>query len=123
MNLTDVPGSSVEQLTAAYQRAASAHGQATAAGDHEAANRHHDLVAAIYRELRSRGLLAQKALLPLMQDPDDAVRSWAASHALEFSPEQAEPVLIALAESRGISAFNAKMTLREWRKGNLSFPS
>jgi len=61
-------------------------------------------------------------LLPLMQDPDDAVQSWAASHALEFAPEQAESVPVDLAEGRGISAFNAKMTLWEWRKESLSFP-
>jgi hypothetical protein len=122
MNLADVAGASLEQLTDAYRRAASAHGEATVAGDHEAANRHHDILAEVYRELRARGTAAKEALLPLMQDPDDAVRSWAAAHGLEFAPEKAEPVLSALAESRGISAFNAKMTLREWRKGNLSFP-
>jgi hypothetical protein len=122
MNLADLAGATLEQLTDVYRHAAAAHGEATAAGDHEAANRHHDIVAAVYRELRSRSLSAQKALLPLMQDPDEAVRSWAAAHGLEFAPEEAEPVLTALAESRGISAFNAKMTLREWRNGNLSFP-
>ena len=122
MNPSDITSSSIEELADGYRRAASAHGQATHAGDHETANRHHDMVAAIYRELRARGRSAQEALLPLMQDSDDAVRSWAASHALEFAPEQAESVLNVLAEGRGISAFNAKMTLREWRKGNLSFP-
>ena len=80
------------------------------------------MVSAVYRELRARGKTAQNALLPLMTDPDDAVRGWSAAHALEFAPEQAEPVLTALADSRGVSAFSAKMTLREWRKGNLSFP-
>jgi hypothetical protein len=57
-----------------------------------------------------------------MQDPDVAVRSWTASHGLEFAPEQAEPVPVALADGPGMSAFTAKMTLREWRKGNLRFP-
>ena len=118
----DFPGATIERLTDAYHRAASAHGEATVAGDHKAANRNHDVLAAVYRELRARGASAQKTLLPLMQDPDDSVRCWAGSHCLEFAPEQAEPVLRALSESRGILAFNAKMTLREWRKGNLSFP-
>jgi hypothetical protein len=122
MNLTDLPRASLKALTDAYRREASAQGEATVAGDHEGANRHHDILAAVYRELRARGASAQQALLPLLQDPDDGVRSWAAAHALEFAPEQAEPVLTAVAESRGVSAFNAKMTLREWRKGTLSFP-
>jgi hypothetical protein len=112
----------LDELTTAYRHAASAHAEATAAGDHESASRHHDTLAAVYRELRVRGASAQRALLPLLQDQDNGVRSWAASHALEFAPERGEPVLARLAESRGVSAFSAKMTLREWRKGTLSFP-
>ena len=122
MNPSDIPSSSVEELADDFRCVASAHSQATLAGDHENANRHHDIIAALYRELRARGASAQKVLLPLMQDPDDAVQSWAASHALEFAPEQAESVPVDLAEGRGISAFNAKMTLWEWRKESLSFP-
>ena len=113
---------SLDQLIEKYRHAASAHGRATVDGDNETANRNHDIVAAIYRELRQRGTPAQLALLPLLQDSDDALRSWAASHALEFKPEEAEPVLEAIAASRGILAFNAKMTLRVWRNGDLALP-
>jgi hypothetical protein len=122
MNLTDVSSASLEQLIDAYRHAASAHCAATVAGDHENANREHDVLAAVYRELRARGISAQMALLPLLGGLDDGVRGWAAAHSLEFAPKQAEPVLTAIAEKGGISAFNAKMTLREWRKGTLSFP-
>ena len=122
MNPIDISNASDEQLTDAYTRAAFGHGSATRNGDHEAANRHHDAITAIYRELRVRGGRAQSALVPLMQHGDECVRSWSAAHALEFAPEQAEPVLTELAAGQGFAAFNAKMTLREWRKGRLSFP-
>jgi hypothetical protein len=55
------------QLLDAYRRAASAHGEATVAGDHDAANRHYDILDAVYRELRAREASAQKSLLPLLR--------------------------------------------------------
>jgi Domain of unknown function (DUF2019) len=122
MNPKDLSHADIEELTTAYAKAASEHGAATAAGNPDRANECHDMVASVYRELRARGPDAQRALLPLIGYADDAVRYWAASHALEFAPDQGEPVLAELARSRGLSAFNAKMTLREWQKGNLSFP-
>ena len=80
------------------------------------------MVADVYRELRARGAEAQSALLPLLDHENDAVKCWAASHALEFAPERGEPVLTRLARGRLALAFSARQTLREWRNGNLSFP-
>jgi len=118
----DTSGARVERLIESYRSAALAHGEATSSGDHELANRHHDTVAEIYRELRSHGRSVQMALLPLLADPADAVRAWSAAHALEFSPERGEAVLTDLAQGGGGFAFNARMTLREWQAGRLSFP-
>lgn len=83
-------------------------------------NANHDIVADVYRELRRRG--SESILLALLDNPDAGVRAWAASHALEFAPDQGEPVLKALASDEGLLGFSAEMTLREWRKGTLSFP-
>ena len=93
MSIPDVAAASLQQLADSYRRAAVAHGRATAAGDYRTANRHHEILASVYRELRTRGPAAQSILLPLMQDVDDAVRVWAATHALEFVPGHAEPIL------------------------------
>jgi hypothetical protein len=80
-------------------------------------------VARVYRELRSRGLEAQRLLLPLLQDLHLGVRGWAAAPALEFEPSAGEPVLEAMAkDQRGLTGFEAKITLREWRTGRLRFP-
>ena len=113
----------VEQLVGRYAKAAMAHGRATEAGDHKKANRAYDELAAIYRELRRRGPDAQRALLPLLNDPEPGVCAWAASHALEFAPVEGEPVLRALESiPKSLVSFSAKMTLQQWREGKLQFP-
>jgi len=71
-----------------YAEAASAHGQATAAGDSKRANQAHDVIAAIYRRLREDG--EQRQLLPLLSSGDPAVVGWAGTHALEFAPDEGE---------------------------------
>jgi hypothetical protein len=122
MTKCDFQSRSVNQLAQEYVSAAIAHGNASTAGDHSEANRQHDTIQDVYRELRSRGKSAQNVLLGLLEHPNEAVRGWAAFHALEFAPNEAEPVLEVLSESPGISGFNAEMTLKEWRKGTLKFP-
>jgi integrase len=112
----------VDDLVVAYADNAAAHGAATSGGDSNAANRHHDAVAGIYRELRRRGQEAPRALLQHLDDRDPWVRCWAASHALEFAPLDGERVLSELATSGGLEGFTAKTTLAEWRKGTLRFP-
>ena len=110
---------STDELVARYAEAAKVHGEATVTGSHPA-NNEADLIAAAYRELRRRG--SESALLVLLESKDDGVTAWAGAHALEFAPEQGEPVLAKLAESPGLLGFGAQITLREWRAGRLTFP-
>ena len=106
-----------------YEKAAVRHGEATLSGANDEANQAHDDIAAIYRELRRRGPMAQRGLLPLLERSDAGVRLWAASHALEFCPEAGETVLEAVKRSvGGLVGFSAAMTLQQWRAGTLSFP-
>lgn len=109
-----------DELVTYYSDAARAHGEATFVGNPKAANKAADIVAAIYRELRTRR--AQQFLVPLLYSNEPYVRNWAAAHALEFAPEQAEPVLEAFVGSRGFLAIDARMTLKLWREGKLNFP-
>lgn len=122
MKPKELAKASVADLLRAYAEAASAHGAASAKGDYRKANPQHDALAAIYRELRSRGPEAQRSLLGLLDHSDEAVRGWVASHALEFAPEEGQPVLEALATSSGIWKLTSRLTLQEWRNGRLSFP-
>jgi hypothetical protein len=50
------------------------------------------------------------------------VRTWAAAHALEFEPRQGEAILSDVAKLEGLEGFEAKMTLKALREGNLRFP-
>jgi hypothetical protein len=56
-------------------------------------------------------------LLPLLEDSDVHVRMWAAAHALEFAPSEAEPVLASIGKLPGLAGLSARMTLQEWQKG------
>ena len=113
----------LESLVHRYTEAAKAHGQATENGDYEKANEAHDVIASAYRELRRRGLDAQRALLALLDHSDPGVRSWSAAHALEFSPAEGERVLSRMENiPKSLVSFSAKMTLRQWREGKLRFP-
>ena len=80
------------------------------------------MVTGVIRELRERGVAYRPALLDLLNHPDRSVATWAASYVLEFDPVKGEAALERIAETGDVLAFNAKMTLSEWRKGNLTFP-
>jgi Domain of unknown function (DUF2019) len=122
MKLEQIPSADEAQLIGAYRQAAKLHGQATERGDHEAANKSAELVAAVYAELRRRGGAAQAGLLSLLVDSEPAVRLWSASHALEFSPAAGEAALEQLCAAGRFLGFTAKTTLKEWRAGRLRFP-
>ncbi len=112
-----------EDLVAMYAKAAFEHGLASEVGNYRKANASYDLISAAFRELRRRGAGALELLLPLLADERISVRVWAGAHALQFSPEQGTSVLEEIAKGpNGLHGFNAEMTLKEWRKGNLSFP-
>lgn len=77
-------------------------------------------ILAIRKELQSRGIQSERALLPLLDHPHAGVRLWAARGVLEFDREPAEATLTAIAESdKTLRGFTAQITLREWRAGRL----
>jgi hypothetical protein len=116
-------GMDVGDLVGVYAAAAARHHAAAQHGDIRAATTAFDTLSAAYRELRSRGLDAQRALLPLLGSDDPAVRLAAGVHALEFAPDEGEPALAELAASDQTSiGFDAEMTLEVWRDGELRFP-
>lgn len=120
MSTPDLQRASIEVLLQEYELSAASHGRALAAGDHRAANRAHDRIASAYRELRRRTATSQ--LLPLLKSEDENVRAWVGAHALEFAPEQGEPVLLGLMARPGLLRLQAEYTLKAWREGTLRFP-
>ena len=80
-----------------------------------------DLLVAIRRELRTRGLEAQRQLLALLDDPDPGTRCWAAVSVLEFAPREGERVLAELAKlPDSLVGFSAEMTLEQWKAGTFN---
>jgi hypothetical protein len=76
----------------------------------------------IYRELKARGPEAQRALLPLLDHPEPGLRRYVGYLALEFAPEEGERALSAVARSGGLPAYEARLTLEQWRSGRITFP-
>jgi hypothetical protein len=121
MKPTDISTASLTELIEAYRAAAARHGDATESSDHRTANAAGEQIGKTYSEIRRRGIEAQRLLLPLLSDGSPGVRMWAAAHALEFSPNQGEPVLEQLVGVGRFLGLSAEMTLREWRAGRLRF--
>lgn len=120
---TDFKGADLLTLVKQYREAAVAHGTASFNGNYKIANRNAKTIINIYRELRRRGREAQNSILPLLNDEDLNVRAWAGGHALEFAPEQGEPVLLELTKlGPGLHRLDAEVCLEQWRNGTLKFP-
>lgn len=123
MSPSDFSGVDVDRIVDVYAAAAAHHHGAKQHGDSRGASMAFDEVTTAYRELRSRGIAAQRALLPLLKHENPAVRLAAGAHALEFAPEEGEPALTELAVGDETSiGFDAEMTLEVWREGELRFP-
>ena len=90
------------------------------AGKPKDGNRMFDLLVAIHRELRARGLEAQHQLLRLLDDSVPGTRCWAATSVLEFAPVDGERVLADLAKNaEGLVGFSAEWALEKWKAGTL----
>ena len=113
---------SLDDLVADYRGSAAAHGAATEAGDHKKANRQHDRLIEVLRQIRDSGATGDKALLGLLSDENTWVRLWAASHLLRVDEDQARRTLELLSQESGVVALDAEMVLSEWHKGTLSTP-
>ena len=109
-----------EELVATYTEAAAAHRIGTQTGDYKFTNKAADRIRDVYRELRERD--RRDVLLALLDSPNTGVRVWAGAHALEIDPSRGEPILSVLTEEKGLLGFEASMTLKVWREGNLRFP-
>ena len=122
MTKREIKKAAISELVKAYSEAAKIQGEATESGDYKKGNKASSLLAAIYSEMRRRGIDAQSTLLSLLRNDDPGIRLWAASHAMDFSPNDGESVLRALIPVGKFLGLCAKITLEEWEKGKLSFP-
>jgi hypothetical protein len=105
-----------------YRKNAANHGKATIEGDYESANKCHDLLIKALNEIRSYGEEGSIALLSMVDEKNDSVKCWAATHSLKYDENKSEQVLKELSLEKGPIAFNAEMVLSEWEKGTLEIP-
>lgn len=108
----------IETLLIRFGDAASKHGAATETGDHKMANRNHAIIIKTVKYIDK--YFRRDVLQPLLISPDAGVRLWAASYTLPINEAEAVRVLEALSEEQTLVGFSAKMTVKEWKKGNLS---
>ncbi|MFE8598322.1 DUF2019 domain-containing protein [Archangium violaceum] len=118
MKKTQLKNLSVEQLIEITRTASAERWLAIYAGKPKDGNRMFDLLVAIRRELRMRGLDAQRQFLGLLDDPDPGTRCWAAVSVLEFAPSEGERVLAELAKlPDSLVGLSAEMTMEQWKAG------
>lgn len=108
----------VKQITQ-YRQAALLHGRATATGDYQAGSQQYDQLAEVYSALKSKGGAAVALLSSLLQDEDDSVACWAATHLLPYQEAQAIATLTRVTATSSIVGFTASINLQEWQAGRL----
>lgn len=84
------------------------------------ANKFHDQMHAAYKILKDSEEGRQK-ILGLFNHENPFVRLCAAAHGLQWEPEEAKRVLVAIRDGQGPGSFSAEITLKEFEKGALSF--
>jgi hypothetical protein len=107
----------VQKALDQFLEAAEKHTLATEEGDYQTANANHELIRVAIDELD--GGNRRDALLSFLEHPNFGVQVWASASLLKRFPDEAISALERIAALDGIIAFNAKMTLQEWRAGRL----
>jgi hypothetical protein len=108
----------LNELKIKYIDAAIIHGKTTMIGDYKLGNKQVLIMHNIYKLLKSSEE-GRDILRSIMFENDPSVRTWAARDCLPYFPKEAERVLNEIQKLDNIFGFNAKITLNEWKKGNL----
>lgn len=109
----------IRALEVEYRKCAEVIGKASVLGDAKTINWNYDKLAVIGAKLKAYGEQGQAILHRLMKDSSDAVASLAAIDSLFFAEAEGLEVLDSIAEKHGPIAFNARITARQWRAGEL----
>jgi hypothetical protein len=110
-----------KELVERYRECAKRHGKATIVGDSDSTNIAYDDLILVFRKLRNSKLL--DCLESLLEDSNEHVRCWAATHYLLVDERKATKTLRTLSKGTTITAFTAEMVLAEWQGGRLEFPN
>lgn len=109
----------VSELIERFIEAARGYQEGMEHGTVKQANRNTAIGTRVAKELERRG--AEQALLGLFDHPIPIVRSKAATHALDFAPEDAVPILEDMAENvYGVPGAHATSSLWFWKHEDIS---
>ena len=104
-----------------YIKAAEDHSKGTDTGDSKKTNSAYKRIAKIFRELKINNQLS--LLLSLNNHENIGVKMWAATHLLPYKEEVGLSILSEIEKNHteDLYGFDAKMTIQEWKKGNLTY--
>jgi hypothetical protein len=103
-----------------YIKNAILNGDCTERGDYKKVNESYHKIESLYKKMKEVDS-DLTFLRPLLKYDNGSVRLWSATYLLPLRTKEAEKVLEELSKKNGFVAFDAKMTLQEWKKGNLKF--
>ncbi len=96
------------------------HGVWVEKGDYKKANQAFDNILINFNILKKENSSLEN-LVPLLNDKNDSVRYWTAFFLLRSKESLAIKTLENVASKKGLVAFSAGTTLREWKNKSLSF--
>jgi hypothetical protein len=85
--------------------------------DYKTANKKYDEITQAAAFLRDKDRLL--ILKTLFDNRNNGVKLWAAVYLLPVLEEESTEILLELSRESAMVSLNAKITLEEWRKGNL----
>ena len=94
-------------------------GEADEMGNSSKGNKYYKTIESIYNHLKANNRLNELAILLNHEQP--YVKLWSSAYMLPITPIESQKVLEELSGIKTIIGFTAKMTLKEWLKGNLKF--
>ncbi len=101
-----------------FKKNAIEHGQCTMSGEYKRGNKCYKNIMDAIKHIAANEQYA--GFKPMLKDTNPSLRIWAAFALLHVETKDAVKTLKAIVKSEeGIMAFNAKMTLEEFKKGNI----
>lgn len=107
----------IETASRKFEEAAIKHAEATEAGNCTQANESYQVIVKSARYLKETNSL--KLLSKLLYSESVGARMWAATYLLPVFERNAMQILQTIANGNNIHSLTAKMTIDEWKKGNL----
>ena len=111
----------MDSLIEKYITASINYGVAQEEGNARKVNRNASAMRKIMKQIKMKDPCYVEKLECLLEHENDYVRLHVAFDLLPALTDKAEKTLLDLLNKRGLLGFEAKMTLQEWKKGNLSF--